>query len=196
MVWNQKQISANYFPNICPEVKLNWNFDLLHQVNSKFYCNSLIEWSFALWIDIPSSAFQNIYVSQTAQKIALLKRALEKHSGAMVMSPTILKILVKRLSLTKRLHLGLKEITCLTQALLPQMVSGGTITEHCDMWIKTTWKKISFIWKTVCKRLVIILVIIKSTNMVWKHQNTVALVPSLNNFRKLEAEQPESHNIL
>lgn len=43
MVWNQKKISANYFPNICPEVKLNWHFDLLHHMNSKFHCNGLVE---------------------------------------------------------------------------------------------------------------------------------------------------------
>lgn len=70
-------------------MKLNWDFDLLHHVNSKFHCNSSVEWGFASWVDIPSSTFQNTYVSQTAQKIASFmslkfKRALEKHGEAML----------------------------------------------------------------------------------------------------------------
>lgn len=109
MVWNRKQISANYFSNICPEVKFNWDFNLLHHVNSKFHYNSLVDWSFASWIDIPSSTFQNIYVLQTAWKFALLKRALEKHGEAMLITLVILKTPVKRLSLKKWLHLGLKK---------------------------------------------------------------------------------------
>lgn len=109
MVWNQKQMSANYFSNICPEVKLNWDFDLLHHVNSKFHCKSSVDWSSVSWIDIPSSTFQNIYVSETARKITPLKRALEKHGEAMLMTVAISKTLVKWLPLTKRLHLGLKK---------------------------------------------------------------------------------------
>lgn len=146
MVWNQKQISANYFPNICPEVKLDWNLDLLYHVNSKFHCNSLVERSFASCIDIPSSTFQNTYVSKTAQKIALLKRALEKHGEAIVNvtghpENSCEKTITYKDTVLRFKKTNLFNSSSSTSVVLPL----SSVT-----WIKTAWKIISFIWKTVC----------------------------------------------